>query len=681
MSTGSITITPGKVFNAIAGERVDLPKLNLLGTPTARVDENSIGRRELINAFVEEVDGVIAGLATEITVRADADTALSNSITTLSSTVDDNTAAITAEATARADADTALANSISTLSSTVDGNTAAITAEATARATADGFLEGKYALQVTAGDVVTGMIITSASGAGTPVSQVRFQADKFQIWNGTAGVPVFDLSGSTIRLNADVVVLGSITLAQVSDAGTLAGKNSVDLTTSEVTNKSLANLDATANTKLGGIEAGATVGAAWGTNLTGRPVELTDGRVATALNASGTVVTKVVPASTAAASTAGLYLGSDFLGYYNGSAWRTYMDNSGQFFLAGAGGNALAWDGSTLTIAGTLDVGTGINRAFVGEVSAGVFTIRRGIAGSNRVEMASNAGGELADYSQFRAYNSGNQLVGMLGTDALNGQGLLQLASAAGTQTVNLDGASGRAEVAESFRGPVGSVGSLPFTFTGRTTDGFYSGAAGTLVVALNGKRAFDFTEGSNVFGLEIGQGRTGDGAAYIDLRGDGTYTDYGLRLIRDGGANSQSRLRHRGSGELIIDAQENAEVRIDTNGVNRVMVNDVGVYAAGLGSFGGDVTANGDLTMTGARALYNNGVIVVKTRQSAVTRPAAIGTPSSLSGSDWTFEYATVNSNFTAVQNSLSNLRDRLNDVIDRLQDATGHGLIADSS
>jgi hypothetical protein len=39
---------------------------------------------------------------------------------------------------------------------------------------------------------------------------------------------------------------------------------------------------------------------------------------------------------------------------------------------------------------------------------------------------------------------------------------------------------------------------------------------------------------------IELGQGRSGDGHAYIDLVGDTTYTDYGLRILRgDSGANT----------------------------------------------------------------------------------------------------------------------------------------------
>jgi hypothetical protein len=117
MSTGSITITPGKVFNVITGERVDLPKLNLLGTPTARVDENSIGRRELITAFVEQVDDATSGLANEIIVRAAADLALAQSITTLDVRLTSAEGGISGNASAISSLDTRVTSAEGTISS------------------------------------------------------------------------------------------------------------------------------------------------------------------------------------------------------------------------------------------------------------------------------------------------------------------------------------------------------------------------------------------------------------------------------------------------------------------------------------------------------------------------------------------------------------------------------------
>jgi hypothetical protein len=48
-------------------------------------------------------------------------------------------------------------------------------------------------------------------------------------------------------------------------------------------------------------------------------------------------------------SSAGLYLGSDFMGFYDGGKWKTYMDNQGDFYLTGSNGY-LVWDSSTDTL-------------------------------------------------------------------------------------------------------------------------------------------------------------------------------------------------------------------------------------------------------------------------------------------------------------------------------------------
>ena len=169
MATGAITITAGKTWDAINGEIVDLSKMNKAANPTARVNENTVGRRELITAFVTEHDDVIAGLVTEQTVRADADTAISATVTALTATV--------------------------------GSNTAAISAESSARATADGYLEGKYSLTATAGHVVTGLNITSASGAGTEISEVAFQADRFLIYTSSGGnKQLFEATTTAVKL-------------------------------------------------------------------------------------------------------------------------------------------------------------------------------------------------------------------------------------------------------------------------------------------------------------------------------------------------------------------------------------------------------------------------------------------------------------------------------------------------
>ena len=61
--------------------------------------------------------------------------------------------------------------------------------------------------------------------------------------------------------------------------------------------------------------------------------------------------------------------------------------------------------------------------------------------------------------------------------------------------------------------------------------------------------------------------GVSGDRYAYIDFHGDDTYTDYALRIIRENtGANAQSEIIHRGTGELRIVCTDGAILEIETD-------------------------------------------------------------------------------------------------------------------
>jgi len=90
-------------------------------------------------------------------------------------------------------------------------------------------------------------------------------------------------------------------------------------------------------------------------------------RAYSGLDSSGRLVTAVLPStpvSTPGAS--GLYLGSDYLGYFDGSTWKTYMDNAGKFYLDGTNGY-LHWDPNTdnLSIKGSVTI-TGGNLVGLG---------------------------------------------------------------------------------------------------------------------------------------------------------------------------------------------------------------------------------------------------------------------------------------------------------------------------
>lgn len=75
-------------------------------------------------------------------------------------------------------------------------------------------------------------------------------------------------------------------------------------------------------------------------------------------------------------SGSGLYMGSDYMGYYASGAWRTFMQSNGNFYLGGTGG-ALQWVAATntLTIAANLSGnGSGITSITGGNITTGSVT-------------------------------------------------------------------------------------------------------------------------------------------------------------------------------------------------------------------------------------------------------------------------------------------------------------------
>jgi len=87
-------------------------------------------------------------------------------------------------------------------------------------------------------------------------------------------------------------------------------------------------------------------------------------------------------------------------------------------------------------------------------------------------------------------------------------------------------------------------------------------------------------TEARNI---EIGTGRTGNGNSFLDLVGDATYTDYGLRIIRSNtGANTNSLIIHRGTGGLYLQAQDAGSIGFQTSATNRLFIDASGNVGIG---------------------------------------------------------------------------------------------------
>ena len=100
-------------------------------------------------------------------------------------------------------------------------------------------------------------------------------------------------------------------------------------------------------------------------------------------------------------SGAGLYLGSNYLGYYDGGTWKSYMNSSGQFYLAGSSNNGLSWDGNSLSIDGNI---TARNGTFIGNISS-TATISGGTLSGGTI-----SGGSISIGSNFSVDTGGNMI-------------------------------------------------------------------------------------------------------------------------------------------------------------------------------------------------------------------------------------------------------------------------------
>lgn len=124
---------------------------------------------------------------------------------------------------------------------------------------------------------------------------------------------------------------------------------------------------------------------------------------------------------------------------------------------------------------------------------------------------------------------------------------------------------------------------------------GKFLGTNGTAVSWTNSTTgSFGVGEGigSTSAVLQIGNGRTADGNAYIDLVGDTTYTDYGLRIIRASGANGVSQIIHRGTNNFALTATDAGNILLQTNATTRMVIDSAGNVGIGGAPAAGQIFA-----------------------------------------------------------------------------------------
>lgn len=78
--------------------------------------------------------------------------------------------------------------------------------------------------------------------------------------------------------------------------------------------------------------------------------------------------------------------------------------------------------------------------------------------------------------------------------------------------------------------------------------------------------------------GAFVNRSGTGNRYAYIDLEGDNTYTDYGLRFLRDTtGPDTASYVAHQGTGEFRFELPSGNGLRLHTTNTERVRLDITG--------------------------------------------------------------------------------------------------------
>jgi hypothetical protein len=155
---------------------------------------------------------------------------------------------------------------------------------------------------------------------------------------------------------------------------------------------------------------------------------------------------------------------------------------------------------------------------------------------------------------------------------------------------------------------------------------------------------------------LEVGSGRSGNGNSYLDLVGDAFYTDYGLRLIRyDTGANANSRLEHKGTGQLQLFAAEAASVTISTTSTERMRIASDGNVGIGITSPTVRLHVSGSSIITNPNPSANSAVLLVQDEGTATTVKdgTTLRVVNNGSAADYSvFEASSAASNFVILNN-----------------------------
>lgn len=266
-----------------------------------------------------------------------------------------------------------------------------------------------------------------------------------------------------------------------------------------------------------------------------------------------------------------------------------------------------------------------------GQIMAGGGVARMDAQGINVTAQAGPTYSTLGGYTIESAYGSGIVTMAMLyrtygGTDyGRVGLGNGNTGSDAQVYFVqsgaaNLVGLSAAGQWLQVSSGGLEVSGGATFGAAIDTTSGTY------LELKNEGDSILRSLRTSAASYMRLGLGRTADGSSYFDLIGDTTYTAYGLRFIRNSGANGASQLAHRGTGVLQFTTQDAADIEFRTNNVERLRLK-----SDGLATFANSVRISGDygsgatgiLTLTNTSVAAGAGAGIIKLATAGSTNSA----------------------------------------------------------
>ncbi|WP_103030033.1 tail fiber domain-containing protein [Salinibacter altiplanensis] len=199
-----------------------------------------------------------------------------------------------------------------------------------------------------------GLSKAQANGMGLFTEQLR-ATDDVLVGSLDKTGQFLEANGGTVTLKGTLTIVGGSGIGQLSDSGSLATQDNADWS-SDVSGagKPADNADVT------GSNTASDTSKVNGTSAS--TIDEGAGRANAGLNGSGRLTTRVEPGENIGnPSSSGLFLASDFLGFYNGNAWTAYIDNGGQFLFKADDNNFIEWDGSAFQIqTGGSDVGQSI---------------------------------------------------------------------------------------------------------------------------------------------------------------------------------------------------------------------------------------------------------------------------------------------------------------------------------